>query len=60
MLAGMVRCEECGCASESAKGWFGAIAVDPKGEDVQAIVFTYCPPCAERRLDAKPAEHEYV
>ena len=56
----MVRCEECGCASESAKGWFGSIAVDPKGEDVQAIVFTYCPPCAERRLDAKPAEHEYV
>ena len=26
----MLKCEECGCKSESGKGWFGRIAEDPE------------------------------
>lgn len=55
----MLKCEECGCKSESGKGWFGQIAEDPEdGEG--AVVCTYCPPCAERVLDARTRVTHYV
>ena len=40
-------------------GWFGQIAEDPEdGEG--AVVCTYCPPCAERVLDARTRVTHYV
>jgi hypothetical protein len=55
----MLTCEECGCKSASGRGWFGYIAEDP--EDGEAtVVCTYCPPCAQRELDARPREPRYV
>jgi hypothetical protein len=59
MLRSMLRCEECGCLSESGKGWLGYLVEDPEdGED--PVVCTYCPPCAQRELDARPLSHRYV
>jgi len=56
--APMLLCEECGCESETGRGWLGYIAHDPEdGED--PAVCTYCPPCAERHLDANPRINEY-
>ena len=55
----MLTCEECGCKSESGRGWLGYIAEDPEdGEG--ATVSTYCPPCAQRELDAKQRTRYYV
>ena len=55
----VLKCEECGCKSESGKGWFGRIAEDPEdGEG--AVVCTSCPPCAERVLDARTRVTHYV
>ena len=50
----MLRCEECGCRSDTAKGWLVFLAEDPDGEE-ETEVGTYCPPCAERELDARRA-----
>lgn len=55
----MLTCEECHCRSELGKGWFGFIAVDPDGEE-DAVVCTYCPPCAARELGARPRDPYYV
>jgi hypothetical protein len=55
----MLRCEECGCLSESGKGWLGYIVEDPEDGE-EPIVCTYCPPCAQRELDARPRSHRYV
>jgi hypothetical protein len=49
----MLTCVECGCVSEHGRAWFGLIVEDP--EDGEGpVVATYCPPCAERELDAAP------
>ena len=29
----MLRCEECRCVSETAKGWLAFIAEDPDGDE---------------------------
>jgi hypothetical protein len=55
----MLRCEECGCLSEAAKGWYAYIVEDPEGLE-EPLVCTYCPPCAHRELDARPRSHRYV
>jgi hypothetical protein len=55
----VLKCEECGCRSESGKGWFGRIAEDSEGGE-GPVVRTYCPPCAERELDARPRVTHYV
>ena len=58
-LCTVLTCEECRCVSESGKGWFGQIAEDP--EDGEGpVVCTYCPPCAERVLDARTRVTHYV
>jgi hypothetical protein len=55
----VLTCEICSCRSESGKGWFGFIAEDPEdGEG--SVVCTYCPPCAERELDARPRLPHYI
>jgi hypothetical protein len=56
----MLRCEECGCLSESGKGWLGYIVEDHEEEGEETIVCTYCPPCAERELDARPRSSRYL
>jgi hypothetical protein len=50
----MLWCEECGCKSETGRGWLGYIAHDPEDRE-DPVVCTYCPPCAERHLDATHA-----
>jgi hypothetical protein len=54
----VLKCEECGCKTASARGWFAYLAEDPEGDE--PMVRTYCPPCAERELDARPREPLYV
>lgn len=49
----MLTCEECGCLSETAKGWYGYIVEDL--EDGEGpVVALYCPPCAVDELGARP------
>jgi len=55
----MLRCEECGCLSEAGKGWFAYIVEDPEGID-DPLVCTYCPPCAQWELEARPRSHRYI
>jgi len=55
----VLRCQECGCRSESGRGWFGYITEDPEdGQGAQVAV--YCPPCAQRELEARPRQPHYV
>ena len=54
----MLQCEACWCVTESGRGWFAIIAED--SEDGEGpVVATYCPPCAERELEASPREPGY-
>jgi hypothetical protein len=55
----MLRCEECGCLSDTGKGWLGYIAEDPEDGEGPTIC-TYCPPCAQRELNAKPGRPGYL
>ena len=55
----MLRCESCWCISHSGRGWFAFITEDLQ-DDEEPVVVTYCPPCAERELEAKPREPGYV
>jgi hypothetical protein len=48
-------CEECACTSTTGKGWRAYIVEDPDGDD-EPITCTYCPPCAERELNATPLQ----
>jgi hypothetical protein len=50
----MLRCEECGCLSETAKGWLAFIAEDPEDGEGPEIAL-YCLPCADREM--RPVEH---
>ena len=54
MLRSVLRCQECRCSSETAKGWLAFIAEDPD-DDEPPEVATYCPPCADRELT--PVDH---
>lgn len=45
--------------SASGKGWLGYLIEDPEGVE-ETIVCMYCPPCAERELDARPYAHRYI
>jgi hypothetical protein len=51
----MLRCEECSCVSDTAKGWLAFIAEDPDDGEGPPQVATYCPPCADREL--RPVDH---
>jgi hypothetical protein len=53
--APVLTCEECACTSTTGKGWRAYIVEDPDGED-EPITCTYCPPCAERELNATPLQ----
>jgi hypothetical protein len=55
----MLRCEECGCLSDTGKGWLGYIAEDPEDGEGPTVC-TYCPPCAERELSARPCRPGYL
>lgn len=59
MLPLVLTCEECGCTSRSGRGWLGYLVEDPEGFE-PTVVCTYCPPCAERELDARPRELDYI
>ena len=43
-----LACQECGCTSETAKGWVAFLVSDPEDENDPGIVVPYCPPCAYR------------
>ena len=55
----MLRCEECGCCSETGTRWIGLVAEDPE-DDEGPVVCTYCPPCAKRELGAVARQPHYV
>jgi hypothetical protein len=49
----VLYCEECGCCSDTGRGWIGQIAFDPEdGEPPKVIVF--CPPCAASEFEYRP------
>lgn len=41
----MLRCEECGCTSETARAWVAFVAQDPDDPDDEPLTVVYCPPC---------------
>ena len=55
----MLQCVACWCVSDLGRGWIGFIAEDPEDGEGPAVA-TYCPPCAERELEAAPREPGYV
>lgn len=59
MLCAVLRCEECGCLSKTGKGWLAYVAEDPEDGEGPAVS-TYCPPCAQRELDARPRVPRYL
>lgn len=59
MLRDVLTCEECGCKSESGKGWLAYVAEDPEDGEGPAVC-TYCPPCAQRELDARSRVRQYL
>ena len=40
-----LRCEECGCATELARGWRAQIVEDEDDPEMDAYVVCYCPSC---------------
>ena len=55
----MLMCVACWCVSETGKGWVGVVAEDH--EDGEGpVVATYCPPCAERELEATQRDFAYI
>jgi hypothetical protein len=59
ILRVVLKCEECGCDSETGRGWLAYIAEDPEDGEGPTVC-TYCPPCAERELDARPRSGRYL
>jgi hypothetical protein len=57
--AAVLRCEECWCVSDNARGWF-AFGADLPADDHSPEVATYCPRCAEKHFDKKPRERDYT
>jgi hypothetical protein len=55
----VLTCQECGCVSESGKGWFAYIVEDPDASE-GPVVCMYCPPCAEAELEARPRSAAYL
>jgi len=51
----VLKCEECGCTTETGKGWLAYIAEDPD-DDEGPVVCAYCPPCAEREYKCEVLE----
>ncbi|MGL6279618.1 MAG: hypothetical protein ACRC50_08715 [Gaiella sp.] len=49
-----MRCDECGCHSETGAGWIALLAEDPDDDEAPAAVVLVCPPCAARELDYVP------
>ena len=43
-----LRCEECGCATELARGWRAQIVEDEDDPEMDPYVVCYCPSCAQR------------
>jgi hypothetical protein len=47
-MASGLTCEECGCTSETARGWVAFLVRDPEDKNDPATTVPYCPPCASR------------
>jgi hypothetical protein len=58
-LRDMLMCVACWCVSETGKGWVGVVAED-REDGEGPVVATYCPPCAERELEATQRDLAYV
>jgi hypothetical protein len=44
-----MRCLECDCETEEARGWRGYLIDDPEDDEAPSVVF-YCPECADREF----------
>jgi Zn finger protein HypA/HybF involved in hydrogenase expression len=47
----LLRCEECECASRTARGWIAQIVDDREAAQGQRDVAVYCPVCAQREFE---------
>jgi Zn finger protein HypA/HybF involved in hydrogenase expression len=47
----LLRCEECECASHTARGWIAQIVDDQEAAQGQRDVAVYCPVCAQREFE---------
>ena len=54
MNAPVLRCAGCGCIAEDRPDWLGLIGRDPDRSN-RPMVGMYCPPCAEREFQWRPA-----
>jgi ribosomal protein L44E len=52
-----LRCEECGCATELARGWRAQIVEDEDDPEMDAYVVCYCPSCAQREFGPSEPTH---
>jgi hypothetical protein len=54
-----LRCEECCCTTEPARGWRAMIVDDEDDPEMDAYVVCYCPSCAQREFGrSKPRHNE--
>ena len=50
-LPGALRCKECSCIGERARGWIAKIVEDEEQAAPGTCVVSYCPVCAEREFE---------
>jgi ribosomal protein L44E len=52
-----LRCEECGCFTELARGWRAKIVEDEEDPEMDPYVVCYCPTCAQREFGQSERRH---
>jgi len=52
--AAVLRCAGCGCIADDRPDWLGLLGRDPERGNTP-MLGTYCPPCAEREFQWRPA-----
>jgi hypothetical protein len=52
-----MRCEECGCTTELARGWRAQIVDEEDDPEMDAYVVCYCPSCAQREFGQSEPRH---
>jgi len=45
-----MRCAQCGCVDQEARGWIAVLGGDPDDDEAPTEVVAFCPPCAAREF----------
>jgi RNase P subunit RPR2 len=52
-----LRCEECRCTTELARGWRAQIVDDEEDPEMDPYVVCYCPSCGQREFGQSQPRH---